>query len=416
MKICLVSQEYPPETARGGIGSQTWNKAQVLTDLGHEVHVLSCAESPDSPDLRTGSESGVTVHRMRPPDSGTAVYEEETYWFGYTWSVFRHLSRLVETHRYDVLDFPEYGAEGFAFQLDRAHWGRVPTVVHLHGPLAMFSERIGWPDPETEFFRLATFMERLSIQRADALISSSENIADFTAAYYGADRAGIEVVHGGIDVDEFAPMPQIRRSRRPTVLFVGNIADNKGAPTLVDAVIRLRAKYPDILLQLLGKGDDSIVRNLRRRSREAGAGRNIRFGGFVKERGELPGHYARADVFCSPALHEKGVASVYVEAMACGCPVVASTTGGAPEAVEHGVSGLLVPPHDVEATAAALDAILGDPVTRERMSIAARQRAEDYFALEKFAERVLIGYERAVERFLERTGTGLNRNRWAGSR
>jgi len=50
------------------------------------------------------------------------------------------------------------------------------------------------------------------------------------------------------------------------------------------------------------------------------------------------------------------------------------------------------------------------------MSIAARQRAEDYFALEKFAERVLIGYERAVERFLERTGTGLTRNRWAGSR
>jgi len=411
MRVCLVSQEYPPETARGGIGTQTWNKAHVLMGLGHDVQVLSCAASPDGADLRTAEESGVTVHRMRPPDGGTTVYEPATYWLGYSWSVLRQLSQLMRTNHFDVVNFPEYGAEGFAFQLDRVQWGTVPTVVHLHGPLAMFSERIGWPEPDSDFFRVATFMERLSIERADALIASSRNIADFTASYYGVERDAIEIVHCGIDVDEFAPMPQLRRRSSPTVLFVGNIAENKGATTVFEAVLRLRAKYPDILLQLFGKADDNLVRVLRRRARSAGAERNVQFGGFVQERSELPRHYARADVFCSPALHEVGVANVYVEAMACGCPVVAATTGGAPEAVQHGLSGFLVPPEDVEATASALDLIIGDPDLRARMSAAARLRAEEYFATDKYARRVLTGYQRAIERSREKLAADMSLSR-----
>ncbi|PYT28129.1 MAG: hypothetical protein DMG58_18915 [Acidobacteria bacterium] len=66
MNICLVSQEYPPETARGGIGTQTWNKAKSLSQLGHEVHVLTCAGA-EGPDLRSESCSGVMVHRMQTP-------------------------------------------------------------------------------------------------------------------------------------------------------------------------------------------------------------------------------------------------------------------------------------------------------------------------------------------------------------
>jgi len=124
--------------------------------------------------------------------------------------------------------------------------------------------------------------------------------------------------------------------------------------------------------------------------------------GFVTDRDSLPELYRTATVFASPARHEVGVANVYVEAMACGCPVVAATTGGAPEAVLHGESGLLVNPGDVEETAAALDRVLGDPALRERLSRGARRRAEDYFATEHYVRRVLAGYERAIERSRER--------------
>jgi glycosyltransferase involved in cell wall biosynthesis len=97
-----------------------------------------------------------------------------------------------------------------------------------------------------------------------------------------------------------------------------------------------------------------------------------------------------------------GVANVYLEAMASGCPVVASSTGGAPEAVVDGETGLLVEPGDVEATAAALDRVLGDAALRERMGDAGRRRVDDYFAMDRYVDRVLATYARAIDRSRER--------------
>jgi len=148
MRICLVSQEYPPETARGGIGTQTWNKARALARSGHTVHVLS-SSSKSGPDLRTEIADGVTLHRMRPPGEKTGaefpVYGAATYAVGYTWHVLHHLHHLMRTTEFDVIDCAEYGAEGFAYQLDRTPWNWVPVVVQLHAPLAMLAEHLNCP-------------------------------------------------------------------------------------------------------------------------------------------------------------------------------------------------------------------------------------------------------------------------------
>jgi glycosyltransferase involved in cell wall biosynthesis len=103
------------------------------------------------------------------------------------------------------------------------------------------------------------------------------------------------------------------------------------------------------------------------------------------------------------------VANVYIEAMASGCPVVASKTGGAPEAVADGESGLLVPPRDVDATATALDRIIGDSDLHRRMSTTARAEVERYFAVERYTDRVLVTYARAMERSEERRAAALRR-------
>src|SRR5438067_4910055 len=184
MKICLVAKEYPPETAHGGIGSQTWNKARELASRGHEVHVVtSSAGRPTEVRVAT-EELGVVVHRIRPPDVAGTLYGEASLDVGYSWLVGRYLQGMLETAALDVIDFPEYGGEGFAYQLDRTPWNWVPVVVQLHGPLAMFSERIGWPARESDLYRVVTFMEDLSIKRADVLMACSANIADFTAAFH----------------------------------------------------------------------------------------------------------------------------------------------------------------------------------------------------------------------------------------
>src|SRR4051794_3728879 len=393
MRICLVSQEFPPDTARGGIGSQNWNKAHALAGLGHEVHVLSAAARP-GPERATEVVDGIHVHRMQPPDTQVPVYEQPTYWVGYSWLVLRHLDELAAAAPFDVLDFAEYGAEGFAYQLDRGPWNWMPVVVQLHGPLAMFRDRIGWPEPGSAFAAVGSSMEELCIRRADALMACSRNIADFTAECYGVERESIEAVHCGVDAAAFAPGPApASRSDGPVVLFAGNLAANKGLDTLVDAVLSLRPSYPGIRLRVLGRGDDDLVASLLRRAREAGEGDALDFGGFVGDRRELPAEYRAADVFCSPALHEVGVANVYIEAMACGRPVVAGTTGAAREAVADGETGLLVEPDDARATAAALDRILGDDALRASMGAAGRRRVDEYFCMDRYIERVFGVYE-----------------------
>lgn len=400
MRICLVSQEYPPETARGGIGTQTWNKAHALARLGHRVHVLSCS-AHFGHDLTTVDEGGVTLHRMPPlgQEAGrdVPIYNPATYSVGYTWSVLRQLYRLMHTTAFDVIDFPEYGAEGFAYQLDRTPWNWIPVVVQLHAPLAMLAEYLKWPAKDSDLYRVGTFMEGMSIERADSLMACSANIADFTAAFYGIARERVDVVHCGVDAETFRPGDdQERAGDRPTVLFVGNIANNKGISEVCRAVLRLRHKHPNIRLQILGTGDSDTEEDLRRWVHAAGGERNIEFHGFV-ERERLPEFYRRANVFCSPAHHEGGVANVYLEAMACGCPVVASLAGGAPEAVTDGETGFLVPPHDDGAVSDALDRILSNVSLARQMGVAARKRIEDYFAMDKYIPRVLKSYQKAIE-------------------
>jgi glycosyltransferase involved in cell wall biosynthesis len=323
------------------------------------------------------------------------VYKTPTYWLGYTWSVLRQLHHLMRTTAFDVIDFPEYGAEGFAYLLDRTPWNWVPVVVQFHGSLAMFVEHIGWPEKGGEFHRVGTWMEGMAIQRADALMACSASIADFTAGYYGLPRYVIDVIHCGVDAEAFHPLAGRRTDGRPTVLFVGNIAANKGVRTVFEAVLRIRSKYPDVRLQILGEGDKDLVREFQERAGREGAEANVEFNGFIG-RDRLPEFYGNADVFCSPSQYE-AFGIVYIEAMACGCPVIASATGGTPEAVLDGQTGVLVPPNDVEALVAALERILGDAPLRRRMGEAGRQRVENYFAMDKYIRRVLAVYQKAID-------------------
>jgi glycosyltransferase involved in cell wall biosynthesis len=402
MKICLVAHEYPPETASGGIGTQTWNKARALTRLGHTVHVLSCAAKP-GPDLRTETDAGISVHRMQPPGFEFPTYNIPTFWIGYTWCVLHHLNSLIKAIAFDIIDFPEYGAEGFAYQIDRAPSNWVPVVVQLHGPLAMFAECVGWPKKDSNFHRVGTFMEGVSIREADGLMACSVNIADFTSQYYKVSRESIDVVYCDVDTEMFRPLKNVQTSKEPTVLFVGNITAAKGVKTVFDAVLTLRSKYPHIRLQILGRSDGDLAKKLQAEAHKNGAAENIEFVGFV-DRARIPQFYRRAHVFASPAQHEPGVANVYLEAMACGCPVVAGTMGGAPEAVVNGKTGILVPFNDIEATAAALDRILGDASLRRRMGEAGLKRVEKIFATDRWVQQVVATYEKSIDRSRHKLG------------
>jgi glycosyltransferase involved in cell wall biosynthesis len=398
MNICLVSQQYPPETGRGGIGTQTATKARMLTELGHTVHVLSVTFDP-GPELRTAEYDGVTVHRMQPPGVDFEINEDAPHWLGYAWLVFVHLRALEQRYAYDLINFPEFSGEGYVYQLDRAPWESwTPVAVQLHCPLMLLAEGMGWPEEGSDLYRIGGQMESETITLADGLLASSANIADFAARRYGVDRDTIDVVHCGVDLDVFTPGPP-QQAEGPVVLFVGNVAAQKGVRVAFEAVMRLRARYPGIVLRIVGPRDgNELGRRIQREAAGAGAADVLEFVGFVSDRANLAEHYRRATVVCAPSEYEGGVANVYVEAMACGCPVVAADNGGTPEAVVDGATGFLVPAKDVGATAAALDRVLGDSGLRARLGEQGRRRVEGHFGAEQYIGRVLTAYERTIER------------------
>jgi glycosyltransferase involved in cell wall biosynthesis len=274
-----------------------------------------------------------------------------------------------------LVDFPEWGSEGYVHLLNRTPWNRIRTVVQIHGPIVLFAHTIGWPEPESDVYRVATEMEGFCLQRADAVYSSSACSRDWCMRHYGLKAEQIPVLHTGVDTALFCPH-SIAKETRPTIVFAGRISPNKGADLLVDAVCRLSREHPDVQLRLLGKGSDEFVDQLRAKAAQHGMPNLLDLPGFIA-REELPAHLSRAHVFAAPSKYEPGPGLVCLEAMACGLPVVACAGAGAAEVVMPGENGLLVPPGDAAALADALGVLLSKPALREAMAARNRQYAQD---------------------------------------
>jgi glycosyltransferase involved in cell wall biosynthesis len=368
MRICLVSQEYPPETAKGGLGTQTFLKAQGLAALGHEVQVVS--RSPDGAQTER-MDGPVRLTRVPGFDTRLPLATEVADWLTYSAEVAVAVATLHARQAFDLVDFPEWAAEGYVHLLNRSEWNRVPTVVHLHGPLVMFAHTLSWPALDSEFFRTGTAMESACLRLADAVFSSSQCSADWCARHYVLDRQRIPVIHAGVDTCLFAPRA-VPKAGRPTVIFAGKLARNKGVFELLEACAALRSEFPDLHLRLLGRGESQVRQELQALAVRLGQPELLELAGFV-ERTELPEHFSRAHLFAAPSRYEGGPGFVYLEAMACGLPVIACAGSGAAEVVRPGENGLLVPPGDLGALVSALRLLLCDTDQRQRMAERARQ-------------------------------------------
>ncbi|MDP8930324.1 MAG: glycosyltransferase family 4 protein [Actinomycetota bacterium] len=366
MRVALVSQEYPPETAHGGIASQTYLKAHGLAALGHEVLVISHSTDHERHDYDDGP---VAVTRIAGSDPKLHAETEIARWLAYSHQVAAELARMHERRALDLIEFPEFGAEGFVYLLNQTPWSRVPTVVQLHGPLVMLAHVLGWPEQHSELYRVGTFMEATCLRLADAVYSSSSCSARWCSDHYGLQPMA-PVLHMGVDTSLFAPR-STERDDRPTILFVGRISPSKGVEVLLAAAIGLSRQLPELRLRLVGQVEPAFLQSLRDRAEAAGFPRLLEVEGPLPA-ASLAGELSRADVFAAPSLYEGGPGLVYLEAMACGLPVIACDGSGASEVVRHDENGRLVAPGDVASLEECLRSLLADDEERRRLGAGAR--------------------------------------------
>jgi phosphatidyl-myo-inositol dimannoside synthase len=198
----------------------------------------------------------------------------------------------------------------------------------------------------------------------------------------------VSVMYPGADLERFRPdlaHEDLRATHgvggRPLVVCVSRLVARKGQDVLIRAMPRIRRRVPDAALLIVGAGP--YEDRLRRLAARADPG-SVVFVGQVSE-ADLPRYYRAADVFAMPCrnrlggLEVEGWGNVFVEAAACGRPVVVGDSGGASESVVPGRTGLLVDGSNVEEVAEAVGSLLEDPARAEAMGMAGRARVEASF-------------------------------------
>ena len=387
MRICFVTQEYPPDTAKGGIAAQAIVKATKLKQRGHDVHVISRAVGWTGMRI----EQGVPVRRL--PGPRLSAHTEIADWLAWSCDAAAGVADLHYKKPLDLVVFPEWACEAYVHLLNRTEHYHPRTIVNLHGPIVLFANKLGWPDLDSTFYRIAKEMEGVCFRDADAIYSSSRCSADWCEREHGRRATPVPVAHAGIDASLFRPRGDAPAD--PTVIYSGRVAGSKGTMTLLDAAIRVAKGRPNLRLVLVGRGEPQFVANLKRRAAEAGFN-GLELAGFVP-RERLADYLSAAHVYAAPSYYEPGPVIANLEAMACGLPVVACSDAGAAEVIDDGETGLLVPPKDVDALAAAIERLLDDPDEAKRIG----ENAAGYVAREATAERCIDRIEQMYQGFID---------------
>jgi len=224
-------------------------------------------------------------------------------------------------------------------------------------------------------------------------IAVSRDVADQLAERFHWPRAKIEVVYNAVEPQRFqgsgseALREELTGGReRPLVLTSARLHEQKGHAVL----LRAATEVPGAVFAFAGDGPERAA--LEGLAAELGIADRVL---FLGERGDVAELLAACDVFALPSLYE-GSSLALLEAMAAGRPVVSSAIGGTDELIEDGVSGLLVPPADAGALAAALRRLLSDESLRTALARQARERVERDFTRDAMARRVTGIYEQIL--------------------
>jgi glycosyltransferase involved in cell wall biosynthesis len=365
MKVALLGN-YPRWALEGRAGYHAdpqlhpapWvqNLSLALAQLGGiELHVVTQTDEVER-DM-DAEEGGVRVHYVRCPRRLRSA----------TFFQFDRLRLRRVLHRIapDVVNM--HGTED-AYSLAGLTAG-YPCVLTMQGMIFRIAERLrlGWSARTW----VLTTLERWCLKRARHVIAKSNYLAESIRPL--APRARMHFVPNAMS-PIFFNTP--RQTEPDLLVFAGIITHVKGLEHLIAALHQLRRRRPAVRLAIAGvpgRGSRAYFQSLQERVRNLGMGGCVEYLGFQRPAG-LAQAMARACAVVVPSLEEM-FCNVAAEAMAVGCPVIASRAGSLPQLVGDGETGLLVPVANPDALAAAMERLLADDALRARLGEAAKAKA-----------------------------------------
>ena len=372
MKIVHLYKDYHPPT-RGGIEQLVESMATRQVRAGHEVTVLTSAHG----DRRDRDEiiDGVRVLRM----AEWARFASAPLCPGMPLALSRlradvfHMQFPSPPGEVSWLTVRPRGALVVSYQSDII---RQKALLPVYGPVV-----------------------RAILARAQVILASADQNIE-RSAFLRPHRDKCMVVPLGVDLARFAGLDRRKdaaaalraRYGGPLVLFVGRLRAYKGLHVLLEAMAHVHGR-----LVIVGDGPEREA--LHALHARLGLGERVHFGGDVTDDGLLA-HLAAADVGVLPSiLPSEAYGMAMVEMLACGVPVVCTELGtGTSYVNQHDVTGLVVPPNDSQALAAALNRLLPDNTLRARMGAAGRERAHSHLSVEAMMRGVERAYETALDR------------------
>ncbi|MBN1515049.1 glycosyltransferase [Candidatus Sumerlaeota bacterium] len=296
----------------------------------------------------------------------------------------RQMAAWLREHQVDVLHAHMY--RSYMPATIAAHLARTPVML---GQVHNVDTWDSWRQRA---------MDRLLWRWRTGMLAVSEEVKRDVTETLGCPEDFVRVLYNGIDLERFEHAPFEMQLRAELgcppggalAVVVARLHPQKNHRLLLSALRRLGDARKDFKAALIGEG--KMEDELRALTQEWGLSDCVRFAGL---RDDVERYYKAADFAILPS-DKEGFSNVVIEAMAGGCPVVATDVGGNREAILDGVTGYIVPPNDEAALAAALEKMLAEPKRREEMAKAAVERAR-VFSLDAMAEATLRIYRETLD-------------------
>jgi glycosyltransferase involved in cell wall biosynthesis len=411
MRICLLTYRGNPYS--GGQGIYVYYLSRELQRMGHEVEVIASAPLPEmNPgillhELRSssiyhpGSSFGTNLPRVKNPvdlcelcASRLGVFTEP---WAFSFRAYARVKELCKQRRFDII----HDNQGLGYGLLLLKRLDIPVIATIHHPLpidrqADLEQAKGLKDTWRirrfySFVRMQAFVAR----RLDRIITVSQSSARDTKLFFKVPADKFRIVYNGIDTEIYGKNKASEQERHGLIMVANTDDRKKGVLYLLQAMQMLREDGVKLTIVDDAERHSSYAEDVGplpsygyKLVRKLNLDGMVHFTGRLT-REELAQHYMGAEIAVVPSLYE-GFGIPAAEAMACGTPVISTSGGALPEVV--GNAGILVPPGNADALAAAIRQLLGDKQTQQRMSEAGRRMVKEKFNWERAANETVEVY------------------------